>query len=194
MLQPRGDWLATDRGTGRSDVLELQGVVDTARYVEAELAPTDVDTVEIEAPRHGRRATRPRRGPRARRRCHPVRSAPRLDAFGQIEAVAEDVMTCRLYDDLAEMNADADQEALLLGEAALNRAMCSWMSMCAWTAATAEPNSRAPFGRTRQRRLRTLHRARRFQKRASPSRPRQEPRHSRSSNSAPPPRGRLTNV
>jgi hypothetical protein len=43
--------------------------------------------------------------------------------------------------------------------------------MCAWTAATAEPNSRAPSGRTRQRRLRTLHRARRFQKRASPFRP-----------------------
>jgi hypothetical protein len=46
-----------------------------------------------------------------------TRFGQHLDAFGQIEAVAEDVMTCRIYDDLAEMNADADQEALLLGEA-----------------------------------------------------------------------------
>jgi hypothetical protein len=45
-----------------------------------------------------------------------TRFGQHLDAFG-IEAVAEDVMTCRIYDDLAEMNADADQEALLLGEA-----------------------------------------------------------------------------
>ena len=160
MLQPRGDWLATDRGTGRSDVLELQGVVDTARYVEAELAPTDVDTVEMEAPGMGV-AQRGHVADRAQD-DDATRFGQHLDAFGQIEAVAEDVMTCRIYDDLAEMNADADQEALLLGEASLNRAMCSWMSMCAWTAATAEPNLRAPFGRTRQRRLRTLHRARRF--------------------------------
>ncbi len=37
-------------------------------------------------------------------------------------------------------------------------------------------------------------RARRFHKRASPSRPSQEPPHSRSSKSAPPPRGRRTNT
>ena len=46
----------------------------------------------------------------------PARFGQHLDAFGQIDAVAEDIVTCLVDDDLAEMNADAEQEALLLGE------------------------------------------------------------------------------
>ena len=46
----------------------------------------------------------------------PARFGQHLDAFGQVHAVAEDIVIGLVEDDLAEMDADAEQQALLLGE------------------------------------------------------------------------------
>ena len=54
----------------------------------------------------------------------------RLDAGGEVDAVAEDVLVLVVDDDLAEMHADAEHHALLVGSSvSLKRAMRSWMSM-----------------------------------------------------------------
>ena len=70
------------------------------------LAAVDVGIV---VPQPGDVAYRARHG-------DPARFGQHLDAFGQVHAVAEDIVVCLVEDDLAEMDANAEQEALLLGE------------------------------------------------------------------------------
>ena len=53
----------------------------------------------------------------ARDTAMPPGSAMRLDARGEIDAVAEDVLVLLVDDDLAEMDADAEQHALALRRA-----------------------------------------------------------------------------
>lgn len=47
----------------------------------------------------------------------PARFSQHLNSFGQIYTVAEDIVTGLVDDDFADMDADAKQQSLLLGEA-----------------------------------------------------------------------------
>ena len=85
------------------DPVDVQGAADVLGPM---LAAVDIGIVVAQP---GDVAHRARDG-------DPARFGQHLDAFGQVDAVAEDIVTRRVDDDLAEMNADAEQEALLLGE------------------------------------------------------------------------------
>ena len=64
-----------------------------------------------------------------------------LDAGGDIDAIAEDGLGLLVDDHLAQMQPDAEHQALFLVERSLKRAILSWMSIAVATAAIAELNS-----------------------------------------------------